>query len=130
MRSVDTNLLARFILADDPSQHAIASEILQEPIWVTPTVWLELGWLLDKKLKLQRQAVADAITILLSIESLRTQNPDRLYWAVERYRSGADWGDAIHLVMSEDIADSFTTFDRGIVGKIGDQSPLPIETLS
>ncbi|MDV3458671.1 hypothetical protein RZN05_16860 [Sphingomonas sp. HF-S4] len=122
-------MLARFVLADDLAQHDVARSILLEPVWVTPTVWLELGWLLGKKLKLRRDAVADAITILLSIETVQTLVPDRLRWAVEQYRSGADWGDTMHLVMSEDAADRFATFDKG-VAKIGNVTRLSIETLA
>ena len=129
MRSVDTNVLARFILADDPAQYAIASAILAEPVWVTPTVWVELGWLLHKRLKLRRDTAADAILVLLSMTTVRTQFPDRLRWAIERYRSGADWADAVHVIMSEDVADRFTTFDQGIDRQIGRVGTIAIETL-
>ncbi|MBQ1498093.1 MAG: type II toxin-antitoxin system VapC family toxin [Sphingomonas sp.] len=130
MRSVDTNVLARFILADDMPQHRIASAVLAEPVWVTPTVWLELGWLLHKRLKLARSVVADAMIVLLSIETIRTQGSDRLRWAIEQYRSGADWADAMHLIMSEDVADKFATFDKGVARQVGEAASVSIEILA
>ena len=128
MKAVDTNILARFILADEKHQSAMASEILGAPVWVSLTVWLELGWVLSKRAALGRAMVADAIETLLQLGTIHTADRDGLSWAVTRYRSGADWADMIHLVSARSVADGFVTFDRGIAIHAG-QSPVPVETL-
>uniref|UniRef100_UPI0035CB5E44 type II toxin-antitoxin system VapC family toxin n=1 Tax=uncultured Sphingomonas sp. TaxID=158754 RepID=UPI0035CB5E44 len=130
MKSLDTNILARLILADDPAQAIIAVRLLAEPVWVTTTVWLELGWLLGKKLALDREMVCEALGTLLAIETVHSDNRDGLLWAIERYRAGADWADVVHLVMSRGVGSAFATFDRRIARFAGEGSPLPIETLS
>ena len=128
MKAVDTNILARFILADDERQSALASDILNAPVWVGLTVWLELGWVLSKRAALGRTMVADAIETLLQLRTIHTADRDGLVWAVARYRAGADWADMIHLVSARSAADGFVTFDRGIATSAA-QSPLPVETL-
>lgn len=128
MKAVDTNILARFILADDEHQSEMASEILGTPVWVSLTVWLELGWVLSKRAALGRAMVADAIETLLQLGTIHTADRDGLAWAVARYRAGADWADVIHLVSARTAADGFVTFDRGIATYAA-QSPIPVETL-
>lgn len=129
MRAVDTNILARLILADDDPQYRIATTILEGPVWVTATVWLELGWVLGKRLQLDRAVVGDALQTVLMTQTVHTFDHDGMHWAIDRYRAGADWADVVHLVMARGIADSFATFDRGIARFSGDAPPLPIETL-
>lgn len=130
MRAVDTNVLARLLLADDPAQHAVAVKIVENPVWITPTVWLELGWLLGKKPRLAREVIADMLLALLSTETVKTSDEDGLLWAIGRYRAGADWADVMHLIMARDIASTFATFDRGIAPAVAGDPSLAIETLA
>jgi predicted nucleic-acid-binding protein len=130
VRAVDTNVLARLLLADDPVQHAIAVTISEKPIWITSTVWLELGWLLGKKLKVPRHVISDMFTALLSTNTVNTSDEDGLRWAIDRFRAGADWGDMMHLIMARDVAETFATFDRGIASAASGDAPLSVETLA
>lgn len=128
MKAVDTNILARLILQDEPHQARLAEAIVREPVWVSHTVWIELGWVLGKRLRLDHATVADAMATLLMLETVHVADREGLAWAIERYRAGADWADAVHLVAARGVADRFVTFDRGIA-RI-DTPPLPIETLA
>lgn len=130
MRAVDTNVLARLILQDDHQQARTAEDVVRQPFWITRTVWLELGWLLYKRLKLERSIVCDALHAIVSIETAQTSDPGGIRWAISRFREGADWADMVHLVAAGSKADRFTTFDAGIAPRTGDASPLPIETLA
>jgi predicted nucleic-acid-binding protein len=128
VKAVDTNVLARLILQDDPHQTSLAEAILRNPVWVSHTVWVELGWVLAKQLRLDRAIVADALLTVLTIETVHVADREGLLWAIERYRAGADWADAVHLVAARGVADRFVTFDKAIAGI--DLPPLPIETLA
>lgn len=128
MRAADTNILARLILQDEPHQARLAEAIVREPVWVSHTVWIELGWVLGKRLRLDHATVADAMATLLMLETVHVADREGLAWAIERYRAGADWADAVHLVAARGVADRFVTFDRGIA-RI-DTPPLPVETLA
>jgi predicted nucleic-acid-binding protein len=130
VKAVDTNVLARLILHDDPHQARLAEDMLREPVWISHTVWVELGWVLGKQLRLDRAVVAGSLLAILMLESVHVADRDGLLWAIERYEAGADWADVVHLVASRGVADRFVTFDRGIASSAGANSPLPLETLA
>lgn len=129
MNAVDTNVLARFLLHDDQAQAERAADVLRAPVWVSLTVWLELGWVLGKQLKLKRGVISDALETLLALDTIHTGERAGLLWAVDRFRAGADWADMIHLVAGGS-ADRFTTFDGQLARQAGASTLLPVESLS
>jgi predicted nucleic-acid-binding protein len=129
VRALDTNVLARLILQDDDLPTRVAEAAVRDPFWVTLTVWVELGWLLYKRLGLDRLVVAEALQTIATIETAHMSDPDGIGWAIAQFRHGADWADMIHVVAAKDAADRFATFDAGIAHRIGDDTPMPIETL-
>jgi len=130
VRAVDTNVVARLLLSDDPQQAADAISILREQVWVGLTIWLELGWVLASRTSLDRATVAEALASLLAFDTVHTEDREGLAWAIARFREGADWADMVHLVACRRAAGTFATFDRGIEPAAGPTSPLPIETLA
>lgn len=128
MKAVDTNVLARLILQDEPNQARLAEAVVREPVWVSHTVWIELGWVLGRRLRVDRAIVADALETVLMLETVHVADRDGLMWAIARYRRGADWGDVVHLVAARGVADRFVTFDQAISHI--EAPPLPIETLA
>ena len=129
MRAVDTNILARFILRDDERQALVADAVLRAPVWVSDTVLLELGWLLERKLKMDRAVAAGALSAVVELETVHVADRAMLLWAVERYRTGADWADMVHLIANRMSADAFVTLDADMARGAGPISPVPIETL-
>lgn len=129
MRSIDTNVLARWVLGDDPAQLPVAEALLAEPVRVSHTVLLELGWVLHKALSLPRETVADMLQQIVGVDTVQLKNRGALAWAIGRFRRGADWGDVMHLVTSSEDADAFATFDRKLAVKAGSESPIVVETL-
>lgn len=130
MIAVDTNVLARFILQDDRGQAARAAELLADPVWVPITVWLELGWVLGKQLRLDRPIIADALETLLAMHSIHAADRSGLRWAIDRFRAGADWADVIHLIAAADAAHAFATFDERLGHQAGSATPMPVEALA
>jgi predicted nucleic-acid-binding protein len=128
MIGIDTNILARWILRDDPVQCIIADEIMSGPIEISTSVFLEFGWLLQSVFQLSRSAFADSMSAILSIELASIADREGLRWALERYRHGGDWADMVHLI-SLQAAKSFATFDLGIAKAAGPGSPVQIKTL-
>jgi predicted nucleic-acid-binding protein len=129
LRSLDTSVLARFLLGDDTIQFQMAAKLVSDPFWVPQTVWLELGWVLFKALGLPRETVADLLQQLVSLETGQFENAPGIEWALSRFRNGADWADMIHLAASEGQAAGFATFDLRLARGAGDSPPIPVETL-
>ena len=125
MIAVDTNILARWILRDDPDQLAIARRLLSQPCWVNWTVLLELVWLLGSRGGLKREEIAVILQALLQMPTLTFDRPANLQWAVERYRKGADIADMFHIA-STDKVESFVSFEKSLRHKAGTRSPVPI----
>ena len=126
MNSPDTNILARWLLEDDPDQTRMADDVLAQPVHITMTVLLELGWVLGSKKRLSRDTVADLLQTLLNLRTVNVGDRAGVDWAIERYRQGADWADMVHVVDSAGKAAAFVTFDESLARQAGPDSPIPV----
>src|SRR3546814_2135236 len=71
LKAVDTNVLARFMLDDDSVQSPIARDLVKAGVFVSLTVLLELGWLLQSRYGLERGHLAASLLDLLDRKSTR-----------------------------------------------------------
>ena len=129
MRALDTSVLARWLLNDDPKQSAIAEQLLAQRVWVSQTVMLELGWVLFKALQLPRPVVAAMLQQIVDLDTADVENSDALDWAISRFRRGADWADMVHIAACPGEASQFATFDRRLERQAGTSPPTPVEIL-
>jgi len=117
--ALDTNVLARYFLADDRRQAAKARALIEDPdaeLWLPVSVVLELAWVLRQK-GVPREIIVARLRDLLALSSIRPQMPDAIFQALRWTEVGLDVADAIHLAMSAK-ADGFVTFDNALV-KVG-----------
>jgi len=124
VKAVDTNIVLRFILNDDPAQAKIAEEVIRGGIFVPTTVMLEAGWVLSARYGFDRERLADILAALLDMPTIKVADEAGMRGAIEHLRRGADLADAIHLV-SAGGSDAFVTFDRALARMAG--PPIPIE---
>jgi predicted nucleic-acid-binding protein len=129
VRALDTNVLVRYLVRDDPVQTAKADEVLAERALVTPTVLLETVWVLASFYRRSRGEIVAALAAVLDQRNVAMANETGVRWALERLEAGADFADMLHLVEAEN-ADRFATFDRRLARKAGADAPVTIETLS
>lgn len=129
MQALDTSVLARLVLGDDPVQVDLARKAVENPGLVTHSVLLELGWVLFKALKLPRETVAAMLEQIIAMETLLIENQQQLEWAIERFRRGADWADMVHLASCSADAQAFLTFDLKLQKQAGTAAPTAIRTL-
>ncbi len=127
MRSLDTNILLRALLGDDPVQSPIAERLLAEPALVGLTVALETFWVLTARARMPATSAATMLEMLTAVPTLTFADAGAVRWALAHAAVGADFADMLHLATSAG-ADSFATFDRGIASHAGD-SPVLVETL-
>lgn len=115
--AVDTNILARVVLQDDPAQARVASALLRQAslIAVSLPCLCELVWLLLRGAKLPRSDVAAAIRALIDTHNVVMNRP-----AVEAglaiLEAGGDFADGIMAYEGQYLGgDVFVSFDRQAV---------------
>ena len=116
MKSLDTNVLARFFV-DDPDdaeaarQRPAAVAALAERCFVSVTVLLELEWVLRGFYGLPPKDVSRVLRALASLQHVTLEDRDAVLGALDLFDKGLDFADALHLGRSI-RASSFATFDR------------------
>ncbi len=117
MIGLDTNMLVRLCLDDDPTQAQAVERLLDsgELCSAPTTVMLELVWVLQNK-GFQRTDVAQALMRLCALPNFVAQDMEALENAVESYAQGLDFADALHLALSQAF-DALYTFDRAFAKK-------------
>ena len=128
VRSIDTNVLARFIVRDDAAQAEAATQILRGDVLLTATVLLETVWLLASRYGMPRSTVSDSHTDIIGLSNETVRDEQLVIWSLDRLRNGADFADMMHLVESRE-ASIFATFDKQVAKQAGTESPIEIETL-
>lgn len=128
VRAIDTNVVLRLLMDDDPAQHRIATALLAEPVLLTLTVLVETGWVLLSRYRFSRAEVATLLNDLLDYDSIIVEKRAGIRWALDRFAARGDFADLLHLVAA-DRAVTFATFDRGVAIAAGSDSPVAVETL-
>ncbi len=114
MRAVDTNVLARYYLDDDPAQARIAARILAAgDVFVPKTVMLELEWVLRFVAEQPAGKVADCLEHLIALPGITVEDHDEVEGALRHCRRGIDFADALHLAASQACSELLTFDDRG-----------------
>ncbi|MDZ4812021.1 MAG: type II toxin-antitoxin system VapC family toxin [Pseudomonadota bacterium] len=116
MRSLDTNILARFFIddADDAQaakQRPAAVAALSGRAFVAVTVLLELEWVMRGFYTLPRRDVAKVMRALVGIEHITIEDRGTVLTALDAFDAGLDFADALHVTRSARAA-TFATFDR------------------
>ena len=90
MRAVDTNVLVRLIVRDDPAQVEKAESFVAHGAWVSQIVLAETVWVLESVYGLDRAQVATVVAMLVEHDRLTLQDEDVIrgaHSAFERDRS-------------------------------------------
>ena len=115
MIALDTNILARLLLADDAAQLARVKSLLgKKQNYTAPiTVMLELVWVLEAN-DCAPPDIERGIKLLLGLANFKPANAQELKQALAWYADGLDFADALHLALSQD-AKQLVTFDKKFV---------------
>jgi predicted nucleic-acid-binding protein len=113
--AVDTNVLVRLLTGDDPAQFARARKLFEtETIFLSKTVVLETEWVLRRLYGLSAREIAKALSALVALPQVRSEDASTIVEALEFSRRGVDFADALHLASSR-TAERFATFDRSLI---------------
>lgn len=126
MIGLDTNVVVRFLVQDDPDQSAAATRIFSaltetDPGFICREVLVELVWVLERAYRLGRADIAQALDGLLESRELVIEDADRAARATDRYRrGGAGFADQMVALAGQGAGCSATlTFDRKAAGLPG-----------
>ena len=86
MRAVDTNVLVRLIVRDDPEQLRRAEEFVVNGAWASLLVLAETIWVLDSVYRLAANQIADTVQLLLENAALSFQDPEVVEGALAAFR--------------------------------------------
>lgn len=117
MRAVDTSLLVRLIVRDDPKQVEAAEAFIAGGAWVPQLVLAETIWVLDAVHERSAAQLAAAIEMLLNHTHLSVQDADVVERALAQFRARPALGfsDGLALEIARKAGHlPLGTFDRGL----------------
>ena len=120
MIALDTNVIVRFLVKDDPGQAETARALLEgltpdNQGFICREVILEMVWVLERFYKFTRHQIADVLVELVGTDNLAIEASDDVGRAALRYRQGGGVGfaDLMILTAAERAgAVPLHTFDR------------------
>ena len=122
MIGIDTNVLVRYLVQDDPKQARLSTRFFEnqenrdQGFYLTEVVLCELVWVLESAYKIRRREVATTLDRVLRTASFFFDHKDELWDALRDYRSGkADFADYLICRLHESSGCTKTvTFDRDL----------------
>ncbi len=117
---LDTNVLVRYLIADDPAQFEAARDYIETactpdaPGLIHPVMLCELVWVLGSGYRVPKAEIVAALDTLLHIRSLRVLEAETVRDALALYQThAADFADALlHVAYQKAGAAGLVTFDK------------------
>jgi predicted nucleic-acid-binding protein len=104
MPALDTNVLVRYVVQDDPKQTRIAQRYIEQfadqetSLFLPTSVILETEWVLRSVYRFSKHSVIDVFVGLLEAREMTFQDEPSLERAVFLYREhNIDFADCLHL---------------------------------
>jgi predicted nucleic-acid-binding protein len=114
MIAIDTNVVVRFLVNDDPEQAQRARRLIaSEDVFLSTTVLLETEWVLRVAYKRPRARLLEMLRAFLGLPRVIAQDLRVAVTALEWAERGMDFADALHLAGCPSC-DAFATFDRNL----------------
>ena len=117
MIGVDTNVLVRYLVKDDPQQSAAASALFasfspESTGYLSVPVLVETFWVLRRAYKASHVEIAEVLVNLASSEELTVEHSDLVRQAARLAAEGFDFADTLIALIGRDAGCDYTaTFD-------------------
>ena len=120
MKALDTNVLVRYLVQDDPDQSQRATSFIErtaasgERLVIDAVVLCELVWVLDAAYGYPKTRLADAVEAILLTAQFEIDRKDNAWAALADYKnSRADFADCLIGRMNQSRGcDVTVTFDK------------------
>ncbi len=117
MIAVDTNIIVRLLVQDHELQYKQAHKIFhKENLFVPDTVLFETEWVLRYAYKYSGKMIHQGLIRLLGLPNVSVVDAVKIHTALEWYKNGIDFSEALHLAESEHC-DRLVTFDKKFISK-------------
>lgn len=119
MNALDTNVLIRFLVRDNPEQAETARALLaglttDNPGFICREVMLEVVWVLERSYRFSHEQIADIVIELIDTDTLVIEDDNDVAQCAIAYRQGGvDFSDLLILAAANRVgAHPLHTFDR------------------
>jgi predicted nucleic-acid-binding protein len=117
MRAVDTNVLVRLVVRDEPEQAEAAEKFVAKGAWVSHLVLVETIWVLDAVYGRSAKQLIEAVAMLVEHKDLTLQDADVVVAALAQFRKRPALGfsDCMILEIARKAGHMpLATFDRNL----------------
>jgi predicted nucleic-acid-binding protein len=112
MLAIDTNLVIRYLVADDRAQAGRARRLIDNnDVFVCTTVMLETEWVLRSVYRFSVEQCADALAGFAGLPQVTLEDAATTAKALNWMLQGVDFADGLHLAKAEGC-EAFISFDR------------------
>lgn len=131
MVAIDTNVLVRLVVNDDPDQTRKVLTVLEaEAVFVPVTVVLESEWVLRHCYALTVEVVCRVFREVLATAGVVADEGESVKRAVALHeRNGLDFADALHLCLGAKKAGLLCTFDRRFANNAPKDAGIEVKRL-
>lgn len=120
MIGLDTNVLVRYLMGDEPGQFARAADLIERrihrgnPGFVSVVAVVEVVWVLERAYRISDHGIATAIERLLQSEAIVVESEQEVFTAMIALKEGfGSFADALIVALGDKAGCSHTfTFDR------------------
>lgn len=117
MRAVDTNVVVRVIVRDNPHQAATADLFVEDGAWISVLALAEGMWVLGTYYDFSAKEIADAVEMLLNHRDFVIQDSEAVGAALDlfRQRPALGFSDCLMLSLARKAGHlPLGTFDRNL----------------
>lgn len=123
MIALDTNVLVRLLLRDDPQQAESARQLFDANVeqdgalFISDVVLVELAWVLRSRYALKAPVIADTLRALLGNATLSWQSPGAINAALQMFdaQPQVDLSDCLIVALAQAHGcEGVATFDRAM----------------
>ena len=114
MIGIDTNILIRYLTADDPIQYEQVMKLLgsSQSAYISPIVWVETVWVLTNFYGISRERQCEKLVELLEIQTFQVDSSTAVANAIKSYQNGYDFADAMIGQFNALQCETTWTFDK------------------
>ncbi|HLW90042.1 MAG TPA: type II toxin-antitoxin system VapC family toxin [Roseiarcus sp.] len=114
MLAIDTNIIVRYLVGDDPNQARRAKALVDgAAVFVATTTLLEAEWVLRRAVGYATADTLAALKAFVGLDNVTLEDEALVAQAFDWAERGMDFADALHLAKTADC-EAFISFDRNL----------------